>query len=163
MRIPIQLTINGRKYQREVDSHRTLLRFIREDIGLTGTKEGCGAGECGACTVILDGRTVNSCLMLAVECDGATIETVESEARGGKLSGLQQALINNGAVQCGFCTPGMIASIKVLLADNPTPSRQDILEAIEGNFCRCTGYEQIIEAVMEYTGRPELKGGLTRV
>lgn len=113
--------------------------------------------------MILDGATVNSCLVLAAECDGARIETVEGEARGGKLSGLQEALIRNGAVQCGFCTPGMIASIKVLLARNPQPSRQEILEAIEGNFCRCTGYEQIVEAVLDYTGRPDAKGGLVRV
>jgi carbon-monoxide dehydrogenase small subunit len=157
----VSLTVNGKEYLKETDSSRTLLRFLREDIGLTGTKEGCGAGECGACTVIMDGKTVNSCLVLAVEADGSEIETVEGEAQEGEISDLQQALHDNDAVQCGFCTPGMIMSIRALLADNPKPGEQEIKEAIEGNLCRCTGYKQIVEAVLDYTGQLKEKEGLT--
>ncbi|MFP4686641.1 MAG: (2Fe-2S)-binding protein [bacterium] len=157
----ISLTVNGKNYEKETDPSRTLLRFLREDIGLTGTKEGCGAGECGACTVIMDGKTVNSCLVLAAEADGSEIETVEGEAEEGELSDLQIALHDNHAVQCGFCTPGMIMSIRALLAENPKPGEQEIKEAIEGNLCRCTGYKQIVEAVLDYTGQLEEKEGLT--
>jgi carbon-monoxide dehydrogenase small subunit len=142
----ITVKVNGMKYERDIAPHRTLLRFIREDLGLTGTKEGCAAGECGACTVILNGKTVNSCLILAAEVNGAVIETVESEAKGGKLSALQQAFLKHHAVQCGYCTPGMLMSVKALLKENPKPTVHEIKEAIEGNFCRCTGYQQIIEA-----------------
>ncbi len=157
----INLTINGNEYSREVDEHRNLLHFLREDLGLTGTKEGCGAGECGACTVIMDGEPVNSCLVLAAEADGSEIETIEGEASEGELSDLQQALHEHHAVQCGFCTPGMIMSLKDLLRRNSTPGENEIRQAIEGNLCRCTGYEQIIEAVLDLTGqldeREELK------
>ncbi len=149
----IKVNVNGKEYQRDVRDNRTLLRFVREDLGLTGTKEGCGAGECGACTVILNGRTVNSCLVLAAECDGAAIETIEGEARAGQLSPLQQAFHEHHAVQCGFCTPGMIMSVRALLKKQPKPSEHEIKEAIEGNFCRCTGYKQIIEAVQAATGQ----------
>ncbi len=149
----INLTINGNEYNREVDEHRNLLHFLREDLGLTGTKEGCGAGECGACTVIMDGEPVNSCLVLAAEADGSEIETIEGEAREGELSDLQQALHEHHAVQCGFCTPGMIMSIKDLLRRNSKPGEDEIRQAIEGNLCRCTGYEQIIEAVLDLTGQ----------
>lgn len=149
----IKVTVNGRHFVRTVAAHRTLLRFLREDLGFTGTKEGCGAGECGACTVLLNGEVVNSCLVLASEIDGAVIETVEGEAVEGKLSPLQEAFQRHHAVQCGFCTPGMLMSIKALIRRNPKPTRHEIREAIEGNFCRCTGYAQIIEAVLDVTGQ----------
>jgi len=154
----IELTINGDLYRRDVHEHRTLLHVLREEIGLTGTKEGCGAGECGACTVIMDGLPLNSCLVLAVEADGAEIETVEGESKDGELSGVQQAFDRHHAVQCGFCTPGMLMTIKDLLRRKPKPSRAEVIEGIEGNFCRCTGYEQIIEAVLDATGQLEEKG-----
>jgi len=159
----IRLTINGELYERDVAEHRTLLRFMREDLGLTGTKEGCGMGECGACTVILNGRVVNSCMVLAVEANGATVDTIEGEAKGPSLSDIQKAFEDNHAVQCGFCTPGMVMSVKELLRDNPKPSDEQVKEAVEGNFCRCTGYTQIIEAVMDLTGRSAEKGGLKHV
>jgi carbon-monoxide dehydrogenase small subunit len=159
----IRLTINGELYERDVAEHRTLLRFMREDLGLTGTKEGCGMGECGACTVFLNGRVVNSCMVLAVEANGATVDTIEGEATGPSLSDIQKAFEANHAVQCGFCTPGMVMSVKELLRDNPKPSDEQVKEAVEGNFCRCTGYTQIIEAVMDLTGRSAEKGGLKHV
>jgi len=158
----ITLKVNGRKYTREVVENKNLLHFIREDLGLTGTKEGCGAGECGACTVIMNGRPVNSCLILAVEADGADLQTIEGEAKNGKLSKLQHAFHENYAVQCGFCTPGMIMSAKVLLDSNKKPTVEEIKEAIEGNFCRCTGYQQIIEAIQDATGQLKKKEGLKR-
>ncbi len=143
----ITVTINGERYERDVAEHRTLLHFLRNDLGLTGTKEGCGSGECGACTIIMDGRAVNSCLVLAAEADGADLETIEGAAAGGELSAVQQAFHDNHAVQCGFCTPGMVMSATDLLRRNPNPSREEIIDGIEGNFCRCTGYLQIIEAI----------------
>ena len=149
----IAITVNGRAYARDVEPHWTLLRFLREDLGLTGTKEGCGAGECGACTVILDGKTVNSCMVLAVEADGARVETVEGEAREGRLSEIQQAFDRHHAVQCGFCTGGMIMSVRDLLVRNPKPTVDEIKAGIEGNFCRCTGYQQIVEAVLDASGQ----------
>ena len=124
-------------------------RFLRDDLGLTGTKEGCGAGECGACTVLLNGKTVNSCMVLAVEADGGAAETIEGEARDGQLSETPVRLRANHAVQCGFCTGGMIMSVRDLLQTNPKPSVAEIKDGIEGNFCRCTGYEQIVEAVLD--------------
>jgi carbon-monoxide dehydrogenase small subunit len=159
----IQLTVNGLIYERDCAENRTLLRFLREDLGLTGTKEGCGMGECGACTVILNGHAVNSCMVLAAEVDGAVIRTIEGEANGPSLSDIQKAFERNNAVQCGFCTPGMVMSVKELLAENARPSSDEVKEAIEGNFCRCTGYTQIVEAVMDLTGRPEQKGRLDHV
>ncbi|MFA5892258.1 MAG: (2Fe-2S)-binding protein [Actinomycetota bacterium] len=159
----IRLSVNGQVYARDVEEHRTLLRFLREDLGLPGTKEGCGMGECGACTVIYNGRAVNACMVLAVEADGATIETIEGEAKGDSLSDIQAAFERNHAVQCGFCTPGMVMSVKELLRENPKPDDDEIKEAIEGNFCRCTGYTQIIEAVRDLTGRSGEKGGLEHV
>lgn len=158
----IKLTVNGLSYERDCAEHRTLLRFLREDLGLTGTKEGCGMGECGACTVIMDGRAVNSCMVLAAEADGAVIQTVEGEANGPSLSDIQKAFEKHHAVQCGFCTPGMVMSVKELLARNPKPETEEIKEAVEGNFCRCTGYVQIVEAVAELAGSGE-KGGLEHV
>ncbi len=161
--VKIKVKINGETYIREVEENRTLLHFLREDLGLTGTKEGCGAGECGACTIIMNGKSVNSCLVLAPEADGATIETIEGEAKQGKLSKLQQAFDKHHAVQCGFCTPGMIMTIKELLAKNPKPTEEEIRQGIEGNFCRCTGYQQIIEAVQDATGQRKEKGDLKYV
>lgn len=152
----ISLKVNSEVYIREVPDHRTLLKFLREDLGLTGTKQGCGAGECGACTVIIDGRAVNSCLVLAAECDGSEIVTIEGEGKKGKLSPLQEAFNKHHATQCGFCTPGMIMSARALLDRIPAPGEEDVKEAIEGNFCRCTGYKQIIDAIMEVA---EKKGG----
>jgi len=159
----VRLTVNGQEYERDTAEHHTLLRFLREDLGLTGTKEGCGMGECGACTVFLNGRTVNACMVLAVEADGGRVDTVEGEPGEPGLSDIQKAFEANHAVQCGFCTPGMIMSVKELLHDNPKPSVEEIKEAIEGNFCRCTGYTQIIEAVLDLTGQPEAKGALRHV
>ncbi|PKL23228.1 MAG: (2Fe-2S)-binding protein [Spirochaetae bacterium HGW-Spirochaetae-3] len=159
----IRLTVNGLAYERDCAEHKTLLRFLREDLGLIGTKEGCGMGECGACTVILNGRAVNSCMVLAVEADGAAIATIEGEASGPSLSDIQKAFQRNHAVQCGFCTAGMVMSVKELLSTTPGPSVDQVKDAIEGNFCRCTGYTQIIEAVMELTGHPETKGELEHV
>ena len=147
------VTVNGLGYEREVDDHWTLLRFLRDSIGLTGTKEGCAAGECGACTVILNGETVNSCLALAAEADGGTIETIEGEAHDGELSDIQAAFAKHHAVQCGFCTGGMVMSVRDLLRRNPTPNVDEIKAGIEGNFCRCTGYEQIVEAVLDASGQ----------
>lgn len=156
----IETTVNGKAYRREVADHRTLLHFLREDLGLMGTKEGCGAGECGACTVFLDGRTVNSCMVLAVEADGKAVETIEGEAKAGFLSDIQDAFLRHHAVQCGFCTAGMVMSTRELLQRNPRPSEDEIKEAIEGNFCRCTGYKQIIEAVLDVSGQLPAGEGL---
>ena len=125
----------------------TLIEFLRDRLYLTGTKEGCGIGECGACTVLLDEKPVMACLVLAVEVDGCTVDTVEGEATDGQLSDLQKAFVETGAVQCGFCTPGMIMSARGLLRRNPTPSDDEIIEAMDGNLCRCTGYEAILAAV----------------
>jgi len=149
----IHVTINDEAYDREVAEHHTLLEFLRDDVGATGTKEGCAAGECGACTVILDGVAVNACMVLAPEVDGSTISTVEGEATSEGLSELQAAFAKHHGVQCGFCTPGMLMSLRSLLADNPKPSVDEIKGRIEGNFCRCTGYQQIIEAVLDVTGQ----------
>jgi aerobic carbon-monoxide dehydrogenase small subunit len=143
----INMTVNGKPYQISVTPWRTLLEVIREDLGLTGTKEGCGLGECGACTVILDNKTVNSCLVLAAEADGKSITTIEGLADGGQLHPIQQAFSDNGGFQCGFCTPGMILSAKVLLDENPNPTDEDIKRGIAGNFCRCTGYTKIFASI----------------
>jgi len=161
----VSLTVNGRAYEREVAEHHTLLSLLRDELGLTGTKEGCAAGECGACTVFLNGQTVNSCMVLAVEAEGASVLTIEGEATGGELSPIQQALARHQAVQCGFCTGGMVMSIRELLERNPSPTVDDIKDGIEGNFCRCTGYQQIIEAVLDVSGQltPETKGELKHV
>jgi aerobic-type carbon monoxide dehydrogenase small subunit (CoxS/CutS family) len=149
----IHVTINGALYEREAPETMNLLHFLRECVGLTGTKEGCGGGECGACTVLLDGRAVNSCLVLAAEVDGKSVRTIEGEAQDGKPSALQAAFDKLHAVQCGFCTPGMVMSARSLIERNPKPSEEEIKEGLEGNFCRCTGYVQIIEAVLEATGQ----------
>lgn len=147
-RLPIEMTVNGRPYALEVVVHHTLLDVLRDDLGLIGTKECCMVGECGACTVIVDGRTVNSCLMLAVEADGSEILTVEGLATEGELSPLQKAFLNHGAAQCGFCIPGQLVSAHALLTRNPHPTPEEVQEALAGNLCRCAGYEQITEAVL---------------
>lgn len=143
----ITLTVNGQRERATVPASMTLLELLREPLHRTGTKEGCGIGECGACTVLLDGKPVTACLVLAVEADGREVRTIEGEARDGELSALQRAFIDAGAVQCGFCTPGMIMSARALLGRNPNPSDDEIVEAVAGNLCRCTGYEAILRAV----------------
>jgi carbon-monoxide dehydrogenase small subunit len=145
--LAIEVTVNGRARSIEVAPHHTLLEVLRDDLGLTGTKECCLVGECGACTVMVDSVSVDSCLMLAVEADGATVGTVEGMATGDRLHPLQQAFLDTGAAQCGFCIPGQLVSAQALLALTPHPSRADIEEGLAGNLCRCAGYEQIIEAV----------------
>lgn len=148
MKYKISFTLNNEKIEHEVESHKTLLRMLREDFDLTGAKEGCGQGECGACTVLLDGKPVNSCLVLAVDADGRDILTIEGLANGTELDKLQASFITNGALQCGYCTPGMIMAAKGLLNENPNPTEEEVKEAISGNLCRCTGYKKIIEAIM---------------
>ncbi len=143
----IRLIVNGKSYELSVAPWRTLLEVIREDLDITGTKEGCGLGECGACTVIMEGRTVNSCLVLAAEADGKQITTIEGLAEGGQLHPVQQAFVDHGGLQCGFCTPGMIMSATALLDENPTPSEDEIRRGIAGNLCRCTGYTKIFESI----------------
>jgi carbon-monoxide dehydrogenase small subunit len=147
MKEKLHLYVNGEAVFAEVAPNKTLLWFLREELGLTGTKEGCGAGECGACTVVMNGKPVNSCLVMALEAAEAQILTIEGEAKNGKLSKLQRAFIKHNGLQCGFCTPGMIMSARALLNRNANPSREEIKEAMQGNLCRCTGYETIIESV----------------
>jgi carbon-monoxide dehydrogenase small subunit len=143
----ITVTVNGSRESVDVPSNMTLLQMLREKLALTGTKNGCEAGECGACTVLMDGEPVNSCLMLAVEADGREVTTVEGLADGDRLSALQEAFVAHNAIQCGFCTPGMLISAHALLARNPRPTEDAIKEALAGNLCRCTGYLRIIRAV----------------
>jgi carbon-monoxide dehydrogenase small subunit len=145
---PICLIINGDSYDLFVPTHRTLLDVLREDLGLMGTKKGCGEGECGACTVLLDGQPVNSCLILAVQAAGKMITTIEGLARENQLHPLQDAFVQHGAIQCGFCSPGFILTAKALLDTNPAPTEQEVWEAVAGNLCRCTGYQNIIEAIL---------------
>ena len=145
----IKVTVNGAAYEAVADVRRSLLGFLRDDLGLTGTKEACAEGECGACSVILDGRLVCSCLIFAVEANGKTITTVEGLARNGEPHPLQRAFVNHGAVQCGFCIPGMIISAKNLLDRNPRPTEAEIRHAISGNLCRCTGYQKIVQAIQD--------------
>ena len=143
----ITVTVNGARERLSIASNMTLLQMLREKLALTGTKNGCEAGECGACTVLVDGEPANSCMMLAVEADGREILTVEGLAPEGRLSPLQQAFVEYNAVQCGFCTPGMLMSAHALLQRNPNPTETEIKEALVGNLCRCTGYVRIIQAV----------------
>lgn len=143
----INLTVNGDSIEALVNENMTLLDFLRDQLGLTGTKKGCEQGECGACTVQLDDLPINSCSTLAVECDGREVTTIEGVAKDGKLHPIQVQFIDKWALQCGYCTPGMIISAKCLLEKNPNPTELEIREAIEGNLCRCTGYAKIVEAI----------------
>jgi carbon-monoxide dehydrogenase small subunit len=145
----ITLNVNGREYELAVAPNRTLTQALRDDLGLPGTKEGCGVGDCGACTVIMDGKPVNSCLILAVQAAGSAITTIEGIAGAEGLHPIQQAFVELGAIQCGFCTPGMILSAKSLLDAKPQPTESEIREALSGNLCRCTGYQKIVEAVQD--------------
>jgi carbon-monoxide dehydrogenase small subunit len=147
MKEELLITVNGDEHHLLVDTRRTLIEVIRGELGLTGTKNGCGAGECGACTVLLDGEPVNSCLVLAHEAAGREVLTIEGLASGDALHPVQQAFVSQGAIQCGFCTPGMVMSAKALLDHNPDPTREEILAGLRGNLCRCTGYVKIVEAV----------------
>jgi aerobic carbon-monoxide dehydrogenase small subunit len=144
----ISVEVNGVVYEREVDARRLLVHFIRDDIDLTGTHIGCDTGNCGACTIHLDGQAVKSCMLLAVQADGAKIATVEGLAEGEELSALQQSFSAHHALQCGYCTPGMLMSASALLAQNPRPSAEEARTAIQGNICRCTGYVNIVEAIV---------------
>jgi carbon-monoxide dehydrogenase small subunit len=148
MRRQIRLRVNGEEVEGWVEPKRTLLDFIRDDLNLTGTKKGCDLGNCGACTVLVDGRPINSCLMLAVEAEGSEVLTIEGLAEGTKLDPIQEAFIRQGAIQCGYCTPGMILSAKALLDENPRPTEREVRIAISGNLCRCTGYKKIVEAIL---------------
>ena len=143
----ITVTINGTARTIDVDIHRSLLELLRDQLNLTGTKECCAEGECGSCTVLLNGRAVNACLVLAVECDGEDVATIEGLALHGQLDPVQQAFVESGAVQCGFCIPGMIVAAKYLLSTNPSPSEDEIKEGLAGNLCRCAGYSRIVRAV----------------
>ena len=143
----LNLIVNGEEIDVAVTPQTTLLEVLREELGLTGVKEGCSEGVCGACTVLMDGNPVRSCITLALEADGAEIMTVEGLASDGKLHPLQQAFVDHGAIQCGFCTPGMLLSSKALIDRNPHPNKNEIKTALAGNFCRCTGYTKILEAV----------------
>jgi carbon-monoxide dehydrogenase small subunit len=145
--VRLKLKVNGEQQEALVAGYKTLLEVLREDLDLTGTKHGCELGECGACTVLLDGEPVLSCLVLAVECEGRSVQTIEGLARGPELHPLQAAFADFGGSQCGYCTPGVIMTAKALLERNPKPTRQEIKEATAGNLCRCTGYQQIVDAV----------------
>lgn len=147
MKLPVLIKVNGEAYELMLEPQKTLLEVLRNDLGLTGTKEGCGEGVCGACTVLLEGRAVNSCLILAAEVSNKEILTIEGLAKGGKLHPLQQSFIDHWALQCGFCTPGMILSAKALLDRNSNPNEDEIRRALAGNLCRCTGYVKIIQAI----------------
>lgn len=148
----VNINVNGDPYTVIVKANTLLVNLLRDQLDLTGTKKGCELGDCGSCTVLLDGKPVNSCTVLAVEADGRGITTIEGVARSEKLDKIQESFVNNAAVQCGYCTPGMILSAKALLARNPKPTEQEVREAISGNLCRCTGYVNIVKAVLEATG-----------
>jgi carbon-monoxide dehydrogenase small subunit len=145
----ITVTVNGQKESHRIGANQTLLAFLRDTLDLTGAKEGCNEGECGGCVVLLDGKAVNSCLLLAAEADGHQVTTIEGIGDGEQLHPLQKAFLANHAIQCGFCTPGMILTALAFLRENPDPTEEDIKNALAGNLCRCTGYRQIIDAVLE--------------
>ena len=157
MKKKIQLTLNGKITPLEVPSHRLLLDLLRDEIGLTGTKEGCGTGDCGACTVFLNGKPVNSCLVLSGELDGTDIVTIEGLKIGPELHPIQKAFIQDGGAQCGYCTPGMLMMSKALLDENPNPTEEEIRFALSGNLCRCTGYAKIIQAVQDAAAKVRAK------
>ena len=149
MRQEIRLTVNDWEYELLVPFNKTLLDLLRDDMGLTGAKKGCDSGECGACTVLLDGLPILACMTLACEVDGRKIQTIEGVAKGGKLNPVQKAFVEYGAIQCGFCTPGMVLSSVALLENNPSPTTEEIKIGISGNLCRCTGYTRIVEAIRQ--------------
>jgi carbon-monoxide dehydrogenase small subunit len=151
--VRIQFTLNGEPQSAECPAETTALKLIREFLKLKGTKEGCGIGECGACTIIVDGKAVNSCLMLAAQLDGRTIQTIEGLGTPESLHPIQEAFVRNHGVQCGFCTPGLLMSTRALLDENPAPTRADIAKAIAGNLCRCTGYQQIFSSIADAASR----------
>lgn len=146
--IEITLKVNGITYTLDVRPQRTLVEVLRESLGLTGTKKSCNEGECGACTVLMDGKPVASCLLLAVDAQGKEILTIEGLSDGGKLHPIQEAFLKHGGIQCGFCTPGMVMSAKALLDEHPMPTSNEVRKAISGNLCRCTGYQQIVDSIM---------------
>ena len=152
-KITLNMTVNGKAVSVKIQPYARLLDVLREELLLTGTKEGCGVGECGACTVLVDGESVNSCLVLAASVEGKSILTIEGVAENDELHPIQQAFLDHHALQCGFCTPGLVMSTKALLDHNPNPSREEIKVAISGNICRCTGYQQVIEAVEDVAKR----------
>ena len=159
MKVQIQLQVNGLAYKVEAEPRRTLLELIREDLELTGTKEGCGLGECGTCTVLLDGKPIKSCITLAVQAGGREVTTIEGlEKSDGTLHPIQRAFIDHGAIQCGFCTPGMVLSAKALLDENSRPTEIEVREAIAGNLCRCTGYQKIVEAILSVSSKEHNSG-----
>ena len=145
--LSIQLTVNGTLHTVQIEPAETLLHVLREKLGLTGTKEGCGEGDCGACTILVDGKSVNSCIFPAVQADGCAILTVEGVERDPKLAAIQKAFVDHGAVQCGFCSPGMIMATCALLDENPAPTEAEIRRGLSGNLCRCTGYQAMVDAV----------------
>jgi len=157
--VDITITVNKEPSAVHVPADRTLADVLRDTLHLTGTKIGCGEGECGACSVMLNGRLVNSCLVLAAECDGAEVLTIEGLAEQGRLHPIQEAFVLNGAVQCGFCTPGMIMAAYALLEDNPSPTEEEIKRGLEGNLCRCTGYRKIVDAVLDLAQRGDAAVG----
>jgi aerobic carbon-monoxide dehydrogenase small subunit len=156
MKKMITLNVNNQEYDLVIPVNLTLTQVLRENLKLTGTKQGCSVGDCGACTVLMDGEPVNSCLILAVEAEGNRIQTIEGLAEEGKLHAVQEAFVEKGGIQCGFCSPGMILTAKALLDKNPSPNETEIREAISGNLCRCTGYQKIVESIQEAAER---KGG----
>ena len=153
MKNETSLTVNGMAYPVAIDSHATLLRAVRDDIGLTGTKEGCDDSECGACMMLIDGKPVNSCSYLAMQAVGRSLTTVEGLSSGDDLTPLQQAFLTAGGVQCGFCTPGMLISATALLASNPHPTEEEVRIGLSGNLCRCTGYDGIVKAVLQVSSK----------
>jgi carbon-monoxide dehydrogenase small subunit len=148
MRVPLKFVVNGKRREMEVDPSLPLVDLIREELDLTGTKKGCGTGDCGACTILLEGMPLNSCLVLAIEVDGLEITTIEGLKKETELHPIQEAFVSHGAIQCGFCTPGMVLSAKALLDKNVNPTERDVRLALSGNLCRCTGYQKIVEAIL---------------
>ncbi len=161
MVVPIELNVNGDKYNIQVSPTRTLVDVLREDLRLIGTKKSCGAGECGACTILMDGKPVNSCMVLAVQAQGKKLITIEGLSKGNELTIIQKSYAENGAVQCGFCSPGFIMTTKALLDENPEPTEDEIKEAISGNLCRCTGYQKIKDSIVKAS--KELKINTRRI
>ena len=150
--VDIELKVNGINYRLRIKPWRTLVEVLREDLGLTGTKKSCNEGECGACTLIMDGRSVTSCLVLAIDAQSKEILTIEGLAEGEKLHPIQESFLKHGGLQCGFCTPGMVMSAKALLDEKPTPTLEEARKAISGNLCRCTGYQHIVDSIMAASG-----------